>query len=67
MSSNKFIRLTQSQLLKAMKNPEKEAEPVINRTSSNYFAPSAYTTRVIPPMPIEKAMVLWENDYSESM
>ena len=62
MSSNKFIRLTQSQLLKAMKNPEKEAEP-----SSNYFAPSAYTTRVIPPMPIEKAMVLWENDYSESM
>ena len=50
-----------------MKNPEKEAEPATNRTSSNYFAPSAYTTRVIPPMPIEKAMVLWENDYSESM
>ena len=49
-----------------MKNSEKEAEP-INRTSSNYFAPSVYTTRVIPPMPIEKAMVLWENDYSESM
>ena len=45
-------------------NKEKEADP-INRTSSNYFAPSVY--RVIPPMPIEKAMVLWENDYSESM